>query len=95
MNAAEVERIVTKYWLNDEAIRNYFRQMMLQIEHENRDVMHDPQFAVAFISGLIYGQMRATGDKYAPKDARLIAAVVSRVIGDLTLTPFTGGGSKN
>lgn len=87
MERTRFMEIVEGYWLSDEVLPEYFKLLLARMTHDDREPMFDPNFAIAFVAGLIYAKLR--NDEHVSSDEYAHAAnVVEEVMKRLMLTPY-------
>lgn len=89
MERERIMEIASRYWLSDDAARNYFEVIMSRITHDKRHVMRDPEFAVAFVAGLVYAKIRS-GETIDYSDLSVINQHLENIILSLAITPYIG-----
>lgn len=89
MDRERIVEIASRYWLSDDAARNYFEVLMSRITHDKRHVMRDPEFAVAFVAGLVYAKIRS-GEKIDYSDLSTVNTHLENIILSLAITPYIG-----
>lgn len=89
MELERVREIASRYWLSDDAARNYFEVILSRITHDKRHVMRDPEFAVAFVAGLVYAKLRS-GEKIDYSDLSTVSTQLENIILSLAMTPYIG-----
>lgn len=89
MERERIVEIASRYWLSDDAARNYFEVIISRITHDKRHIMRDPEFAVAFVAGLVYAKIRS-GEKIDYSDLGTVNQQLENIILSLAITPYTG-----